>query len=90
MERYGECKRRMFVRDGEAVSRAVVCVGDSFGADLALELEQRGSTVSRVGFGRDADYRIESTTAGLRGAVITLATPSRSGRWSPPRDGPTQ
>ncbi len=75
MERYGECKRRLFVRDGEAASRAVVCVGDSFGADLALELEQRRSTVSRVGFGRDADYRIESTTGGLRGAVITLATP---------------
>jgi UDP-N-acetylmuramoyl-L-alanyl-D-glutamate--2,6-diaminopimelate ligase len=76
MRRYGDAKRRLFVRGDTAVPRAIVDVDDPFGRELASDVEERGGTVLRVGFSRDADYRILSAAWDLRHAAIRLGTPS--------------
>jgi UDP-N-acetylmuramoyl-L-alanyl-D-glutamate--2,6-diaminopimelate ligase len=76
LERYGAVKRRLFVRDGVAVARAVIDVDDSFGRGLAAHIEQRGGVVARVGFSRGADYRVESATWDLRRAETRVGTPA--------------
>ncbi len=76
LERYGECKRRLFIRDGIAVGRTVVDVDDDFGQRLAHELDNLGSSVVRVGFSAGADYRVTAAQWSLRRARLRLATPS--------------
>ena len=76
MRRYGDAKRRLFVRGETAVPRAIVDVDDPFGRGLATDVEQRGGTVVRVGFSPDADYRILSAVWDLRRAAVRVDTPS--------------
>jgi UDP-N-acetylmuramoylalanine-D-glutamate ligase len=76
MRRYGEVKRSLFIKDGEAVQLAVVDTGEDFGRELAGDLERAGARVVRVGTGDDADYRIRSAEWSLRRAKLQLDTPS--------------
>jgi len=75
LERYGALKRRLFVRDGRAVSRAVVNVDGDFGRRLASEIERRGGQVARVGFAADADYRVDGVEWDLRRARVLISAP---------------
>ena len=75
LERYGACKRRLFVRGEEAVRRAVIDVGSAFGTRLAREVEVRGGTVARVGVERGADYRVLAARWDLRSAALRIGTP---------------
>jgi UDP-N-acetylmuramoylalanine-D-glutamate ligase len=75
MERYGELKRRLFIRDGRVVPVAVVDVDGAFGRALADDLERLGSRVVRVGFSADAAYRVERARWDLRSAAVGIATP---------------
>jgi len=75
MKRYGEAKRRLFVRGEVAVPRAVIDVDDDFGRQLAADVEARGGAVVRVGFSRDADYRVLSAAWDLRRAALHVGTP---------------
>lgn len=76
MERYGACKRRLFVRGERAVPLAVVDVGGPFGRALAADVERRGGRVVRVGRAADeAGYRVLEARWDLRGAELRLATP---------------
>ena len=75
VERYGAIKRRLFVNDGRAASRAVIDIDGPFGRALADDVERCGGRVTRVGFSAAADYRVESATWNLRGAQICVRTP---------------
>ncbi len=75
MRRYGEMKRRMFVRGDAAVPRAIVDVDDRFGRQLAMDVEARGGAAVRVGFSADADYRILSAAWDLHRASLRVETP---------------
>jgi UDP-N-acetylmuramoylalanine-D-glutamate ligase len=76
MERYGEIKRTMFIRDREVVPLAVIDTIDEFGRRLADEVEAAGGRVIRVGDEGGVDYRIEDARWTLRSAELELATPS--------------
>jgi UDP-N-acetylmuramoyl-L-alanyl-D-glutamate--2,6-diaminopimelate ligase len=76
MERYGECKRRLFIRNGLPLPRAVIDIDGAFGHDLAADVERRGGRVTRVGFSEAADYRVEAVQSGLRETLTQLRTPS--------------
>jgi UDP-N-acetylmuramoyl-L-alanyl-D-glutamate--2,6-diaminopimelate ligase len=76
MRRYGEVKRSLFVKGGEAVRLAVVDTGEAFGAELARDLERLGTRVVRVGAGPGADYRIRAARWDLRRAELELDTPT--------------
>jgi UDP-N-acetylmuramoylalanine-D-glutamate ligase len=76
MRRYGEVKRSMFIKDGEAVPLAVVDTIDDFGRKLADDVERAGGRVVRVGAGAEADYRIHDARWDLRRAELELGTPS--------------
>jgi UDP-N-acetylmuramoyl-L-alanyl-D-glutamate--2,6-diaminopimelate ligase len=76
MRRYGEAKRRLFVRGTAVVPHAVIDIADGFGRALADELQARGGRVVRVGFDRVADYAIRDVRWDLRSAVVDLRTPS--------------
>lgn len=76
MARYGECKRRLFVRGGFAVPHAVVDADDPFACALAKEMARRGGKVTRVGLAEEADYRLEAVQWDLRRARIAVRTPS--------------
>jgi UDP-N-acetylmuramoylalanine--D-glutamate ligase len=76
MARYGELKRRLFIRDGRAVPVAVIDVDGAFGRTLANDLERLGSRVVRVGFSADAAYRVEHASWDLRSARTAIGTPA--------------
>ena len=78
MDRYGEVKRSLFIRDGVAVRLAVVDIIDEFGHELADEVERAGGRAIRVGLGPEAPYRIRDARWDLRSAVLELETPSGS------------
>lgn len=75
MERYGLCKRRLFLRSGRTVPHAVVNVDDPYGRLLAADVEHLGGQVTRVGFSDAADYRVESVQWDLREAQTAVRTP---------------
>jgi UDP-N-acetylmuramoyl-L-alanyl-D-glutamate--2,6-diaminopimelate ligase len=75
MERYGELKRRLFLRAGQAVPLAVISVDQAFGRALARDIELAGGRVVRYGNDREADYRIVSCRWGLRSSSLSLSTP---------------
>jgi UDP-N-acetylmuramoylalanine--D-glutamate ligase len=76
MERYGEVKRSMFLRDGEVVALAVIDTIDDFGRRLADEVEAAGGRAIRVGEGSGVEYRIEGARWDMHSAEVELATPS--------------
>lgn len=76
LQHYGELKRRLFINEGVPVPQAIVDVDSSFGRDLAVDIECRGSEVTRVGFSAQADYRVLGADWTLRRAEATLATPT--------------
>ncbi len=76
MRRYGEVKRSLFIKDGEAVSLAVVDTIDEFGRRLADEIEEAGGRAVRVGLDEEAPYRIRGATWDLRRAELSLETPT--------------
>lgn len=76
MQRYGQIKRRLFVRGESAVRIAVIDVVDDFGRVLADDVEAMGGRVVRIGFDRRADYEIRSARWDLRSAVVDLRTPT--------------
>ncbi len=82
VERYGTIKRRLFVHDGVAVSRAIIDIDSPFGRCLAAEIEHCGGVVTRVGFSAAADYRVRSAAWDLRRAETDISTPT--GRISLP------
>jgi UDP-N-acetylmuramoyl-L-alanyl-D-glutamate--2,6-diaminopimelate ligase len=75
LHRYGECKRRLFVREDRCVPVAAVNVGEPFGAHLASELGERGATVVRYG-GADADFRVARATWSLDRGWLSVVTPA--------------
>lgn len=75
MRRYGEVKRSLFIRDGVAVSLAVVDTIDEFGRELADEVEEAGGRAIRVGLGPQAMYRIKDARWDLSRAMLELETP---------------
>ncbi len=75
LRRYGECKRRLFLRGDRRVPVAAVNVGDPFGAQLARELGERGSTVVRYG-GADAEFRVTRASWSLDRGRLSMVTPS--------------
>ncbi len=76
MRRYGQLKRRLFVRRGAAAPLAVIDTSDEFGKNIACEVQALGGQVVRVGTDADADYRIRSARWDLRCAEIQLQTPT--------------
>jgi UDP-N-acetylmuramyl tripeptide synthase len=76
MSRYGQLKRRLFVRKDDAVPHAVIDVADAFGRDLADEVEALGGQVIRIGFDHAADYEIRTARWDLRSATVGLRTPT--------------
>jgi len=76
LERYGETKRRLFIREETAVARAVIDVDDPFGMGLAADVERHGGVVTRVGFSAAADYRVESAAWNLQQARTCVSTPA--------------
>lgn len=76
MRRYGQAKRRLFVRGETAVPLAVIDVDDPFGRALAKDVERRGGAVVRVGFAPDADYRLMGAAWDLRRGQVSVHTPS--------------
>ena len=76
MRRYGELKRRLFVRGDLVVPVAIVDVSDPFGRALADEVQSRGGRVIRVGVDDRADYRVRDARWDLRSSVVALSTPS--------------
>lgn len=76
LERYGVIKRRLFINNGRAVSRAIIDVDGPFGRNLAADIERCGGVVTRVGFSAAADYRVESAGWDLRQAETRVSTPA--------------
>lgn len=76
LERYGQMKRRLFVDGERCVPCAVVDIDTPFGTQLAVDVELRGGTVSRVGSASAADYRVLNATWDLRSGEATIGTPS--------------
>lgn len=76
MARYGQLKRRLFVRGGDVVPLAVIDVAGDFGRRLADELEALGGRVVRIGFDQPADYEVRTARWDLRGAAFVLRTPT--------------
>ena len=74
MAAYGACKRRLFIRDGRAVSAAAVGIDQPFGRELASELDALGSRVVRFGVHRDADVRVVASVATEAGSEVRIAT----------------
>jgi UDP-N-acetylmuramoyl-L-alanyl-D-glutamate--2,6-diaminopimelate ligase len=75
MERYGELKRRLFVRDGRASPLAVVNIDQAYGRALAGAVEKAGGRAVRYGARREADYRLESCSWDLRSSSARIRTP---------------
>lgn len=71
-ERYAECKRSLFTRDGRTVGFAAIGVDQDFGRSLADELEQSGATVVRFGAHESSERRVLASAEGLDGGVITV------------------
>lgn len=76
MRRYGQIKRRLFVRGRSAVRLAVIDIVDDYGRMLADHVEAFGGRVVRIGHDQRADYAIRSTRGDLRSAVVELRTPN--------------
>ncbi|MGO9821688.1 MAG: Mur ligase family protein [Solirubrobacteraceae bacterium] len=76
MARYGQLKRRLFVRGGDVVPLAVIDVAGDFGRRLADEVEALGGRVVRIGFDQPADYEVRTARWDLRGAAFVLRTPT--------------
>jgi len=77
MERYGACKRRLFVRGEQAVPLAAIDVGGAFGRRLADDVAARGGRVLRVGGAHDAaDYRVLDVRWDLRRGTLRCASPA--------------
>lgn len=75
IERYGACKRRLFVRPEGHAPVAIVNVSDDFGRALADELRTRGGRVLAYGLGEEADYRIEDCHWTLASGSVSVRTP---------------
>jgi UDP-N-acetylmuramoyl-L-alanyl-D-glutamate--2,6-diaminopimelate ligase len=60
MERYGELKRRLFVRGDRTPALAVVNVDQAYGRALTDAVDGTGGRVVRFGVRREAECRIES------------------------------
>ena len=75
MERYGEVKRSMFLKEGATAELAVIDTADDFGRQLAEDVEGAGGRVIRVGPGPKADYRIAEARWDLERSELELATP---------------
>jgi len=75
MERYGELKCRLFVRDGRPAPRAVVNADQPYGRALAEAVERAGGYAVRYGCAEDAVYRVEWCDWGLDRGVLRLRTP---------------
>ena len=75
MARYGELKRRLFVRGDRAVPVAVIDVVDALGRQLAQEVQARGGKVIRVGLDGNVDYRVCDARWDLQSGMVTLRTP---------------
>ena len=75
MERYGEVKRSMFLKEGAAAEFAVIDTVDDFGRTLAADVERTGGRVIRVGAEPKADYRIVKARWDLSRSELELATP---------------
>jgi UDP-N-acetylmuramoylalanine-D-glutamate ligase len=76
MRRYGEIKRRLFIRDRSVAGLAVIDTVEEFGRRLADEVEAAGGRVTRVGLDHGAEYRIRGASWDLRSAELALETPS--------------
>jgi UDP-N-acetylmuramoyl-L-alanyl-D-glutamate--2,6-diaminopimelate ligase len=76
LERYAECKRRLFLRDGAATELAILNIDDGFGQRLAGEAEGSGGRVVGYGRGEAADYRIQAVDWDLTGSRVRVGTPA--------------
>jgi UDP-N-acetylmuramoylalanine-D-glutamate ligase len=76
MVRYGQLKRRLFVRGKSAVPLAVIDVVDEFGRMLADDVQALGGRVVRVGRGPEADYGVAGARWDLRSSIVKLRTPT--------------
>ncbi|MEK6276406.1 MAG: Mur ligase family protein [Actinomycetota bacterium] len=76
VERYAECKRRLFVRGEAATGLAVLNLDDQFGRRLAAEVDERGGRVVGYGRGEDAEYRLQGIQWSLTEGRVRAATPS--------------
>ncbi len=76
MGRYGQLKRRLFIRGRDPVRHAVIDIADDFGRRLADEVQALGGHVVGVGFDQAADYQIRAAWWDLHGAALTLRTPT--------------
>ncbi len=76
IRRYGELKRRLFIRGDRTVPVAIIDVGDRFGCTLADDVERLGGRVIRVGSDQHVDYEIQSARWDLRSATVELQTPT--------------
>jgi UDP-N-acetylmuramoyl-L-alanyl-D-glutamate--2,6-diaminopimelate ligase len=76
MARYGQLKRRLFVRESDVVPLAVIDVAGDFGRRLADEVEALGGRVVRIGFDQPADYEVRTARWDLHGAAFALRTPT--------------
>ncbi len=74
VDRYAAVKRRLFIRPGGRVARAVVPTGDRLGRALAAELRAAGAAVSTVGPDRRADVRVRDPIWTLAGTSVTVHT----------------
>ena len=77
LRRYGELKRRMFVRGDSATTVGVLNVDDPLGHRLAHDLgTAAGARVIGYGTNPAATYRIESCEWTAHAGQVTLATPA--------------
>ncbi|MBJ7458795.1 MAG: hypothetical protein JHD02_06395 [Thermoleophilaceae bacterium] len=72
LERYAQCKRSMFVRDGRVVPFAAIGVDQEFGRALADELEAAGCRVVRFGAHEDSDRRVLAAAGAVDGGMVTV------------------
>ncbi|MEK6277075.1 MAG: Mur ligase family protein [Actinomycetota bacterium] len=75
MERYGEVKRRLFLRDGLASPLSVMNTDQAYGRELADAVEEAGGRAVRYGTSPQADYRLESCEWDLRSGRARIRTP---------------
>jgi UDP-N-acetylmuramoylalanine-D-glutamate ligase len=69
---YGACKRRAFIRGDRTVQAAAVGVDETFGAELADDLEERGVNVVRFGESGRSERRLLNVTWSLDRARVEV------------------
>jgi UDP-N-acetylmuramoylalanine-D-glutamate ligase len=75
MAGYGDCKRRLFVRDGRVVPLAVLDVDDDLGKRLAGEVTAGGGRVVTFGAGPGAQFRLRRCGWALDAGWLVADTP---------------